>query len=198
MLKGVKRLAQKHHINPKALDVWLVAARDKYEKNSSDNIPDKEDAEKALAPIARMAKELDERLKALSPFIQYRLDDISLDDSALSNLSIDLPHIAGKASDVMKGWSKKKLPDTARNMAMLRITQAWSGLTDKPVIISNARNKKVSDNPTDPAPKYYNGKRYGEFLDFFTAACEIVGMENGADANVKRFIELRGRIKDLL
>jgi hypothetical protein len=99
----------------------------------------------------------------------------------------------------MKGWVKPKLKDTARNMAMLRIAKAWKQLTRKPATYSTAAKKISSDNPDDPAPRYYNGNRYGEFLDFFTAACGLIGIAGKSpDADVGHFIELKGDHPDQL
>ena len=216
MLKGVKLLAQQHKMDPKALDDRLAAARNEYKKNMQRNtgIPRKKDVKKALEPIAKQAMELHQRLNNLDNLIQQGLDylpqhdlsaidkrlgAISLEgtDSILSNLSIELPHIADRASDVINGWHMKKLPDTARNMTILRITQAWKQLTNKPATYSTDTNKKSSDNPANHAPKYYNGNRRGEFLDFLTTACGIVGVKDRSDrpispsAAVRHFVKLK-------
>jgi len=217
MISGVKRLAQSYRMDAAVLDRRLQTAKDEYQRNTSKAIPEKEDVKTVLKPIAKQAKALHKGLNELNPLIsqaldyapplQYdlsvidkRLGAISLEgtDSILSNLSIELAYIADKESDVINGWQKKKFPDTARNMAILRIAQAWKHLTNKPATFKTAKNKKISDDPDNKPPKYYAGKRYGEFLDFFTKACEIAGLKEGADANVKRFIELKRTHRDLL
>jgi hypothetical protein len=69
-----------------------------------------------------------------------------------------------------------------------------TNLTGMPAIY-----KTVSDEQDDPAPKYFYGKWHGEFLDFFTIACNIVGVKDreglpiSANAAVNQFIKLKNR-----
>jgi len=201
MLRNTKRLANQHKIDAAALDEALQAAHDEHQKNQqfSDDLPHKKDVEKELNKIAKLAVKLNKSINNLHPLILQDLDcQPDGEDSVLSDLSVDLTFLVASAKETTRLWKMPNRSPPARNMAILRITQAWKRLTNKPATYSTARNKKVSDNPDHQPPKYYYGKRYGEFLDFFTEACEIVGLEEGADANVKHFVKLKGKNPDLL
>jgi hypothetical protein len=125
-------------------------------------------------------------------------------DSLLGNLSIELTYLHMKAHEVMDGWDKGRMKDTARNMVILRVAQAWKQLTNKPATYSSPKNKNTGEDPDNPPPKYYSGKRYGPFLDFLTAACDLIGVEKKegelytADAIVSHFVKLKGKHKGLL
>jgi hypothetical protein len=68
----------------------------------------------------------------------------------------------------------------------------------------HATCKTVSDTPDDSAAKYFSGKWYGEFPEFLTQACDIVGVKDregqsiSADAAVEQFVELKRRNLTLL
>lgn len=185
-----------------ALDEHLKTVRAEYQKNmkSSADIQRKKDAKAALEPIARQAQELHDRLKNLPLPINRNLDYWPVgEDSLLGNLSIELPFLADRATEVMQGWKKKKSRDTATIVAIMHIAQAWRRLTGMRATYKTAPDKGDEINQDAPAPKYYSGKRYGEFLDFLTTACEIVGLQDKggqpipADAVVKHFIDLNER-----
>jgi len=197
MLSGVKRLAKRYNMDAAALDGWLAAARDEYKRNTKhrENISRKKEVRASLEPIARQAKELQDSLNNLPLPIQHSLDYWPVgEDSLLGNLSIELPFLADRATEVAQAWKKKKYKDNSTNIAILRITRAWRRLTGIP-----ATFKTSSDKLDDLATKYCNGKWHGEFLDFFTIACDIVGIKDReglpipADAAVKQFIELKQR-----
>jgi hypothetical protein len=197
MLQGVKRLAKHYSIDATALDGWLTAVRDEYKRNTeySANISRKKEVRNSLGPIARQAKKLQDSLNNLPLPIQQSLNYWPVgEDSLLGNLSIELPFLADRATEVAQGWKKKKYRDNSTDIAILRIARAWRRLTGMPATCKNA-----SDEPNDLAPKYFNGNWYGEFLDFFTIACDIVGVKDkkglpiSADVAVKQFIELKQR-----
>jgi hypothetical protein len=202
MLPGVKRLAKRHKMDAAALDRWLDTARNEYRQNTkrSADVARKKDVRASLEPIARQAKELQDSIDKLPLPVQQGLNYWPVgEDSLLGNLSIELPFLADRATEVMQGWKKKKPEDTATNIAIMRITQAWRRLTGIP-----ATYKTVSKTPDDPAPEYYSGKWCGEFLEFLTRACDIVGVKDregqpiSADAAVKQFVELKRRNLTLL
>lgn len=218
--RDVMGLAQHYKMDAVALNTMLEAARDEYQRNTqrTADIPGYTDVRTALEPIADHAKGLLENLRKLDRMIYRSLDNLDGEDSPLGDLELGLLYLVkdaefipdvdedgkefhhvnfmdgGKINEVLNGWVKgKKYKDTARNMAMMRIAQAWKRLTNKPATYATARNKISSDNPDNPAPEYYNGNRYGDFLDFFTKACEITGIENNSDAAVGNLVRLKNR-----
>ena len=202
MLPGVKRLAKRYDMDAAALDGWLNSVRDEYKRNTKRraDIPRKKHVRTSLESIAQQAKKLQDKLSNLPLPIQQSLDYWPVGEaSLLGNLSIELPFLADRATEVMQGWKKKKFKDTAPDIAILQISQAWKRLTGMRATYNTAINKKVRDNPDGPALKYYSGKLYGEFLDFLIIGCDIVGVEDGegrpisADAAVEQFIELKRR-----
>ena len=197
MLPGVKRLAKRYNLDAEALNGWLEAARDEYKRNRKyrSNISRKKEVRALLEPVARQAKELQVSLNNLPQSILHNLDYWPVgEDSLLGNLSIELPFLADRATEVAQAWKKKKYKDNSTNIAILRITRAWRRLTGMPATFTTG-----SDKPDDLATKYCDGKWHGEFLDFFTIACDIVGIKDReglpipADAAVKQFIELKQR-----
>lgn len=206
MLPRVNTLARHHNMDAAALDGWLEAARAEYQQNmkGSTDKPRKKHVRAALEPIVRQAMELQDRLNNLPLPIKQSLDYWPVgEDSLLGNLSVELPFLADRAAEVIQVWKKKQSRDTISNIAIMRIAQAWRRLTGMPATYNSARTVKVSDNPDDPAPKYYGGEWYGEFLDFLTIACDIVGVKDredlpvSADAAVKQFVELQRRNLDM-
>jgi hypothetical protein len=195
MLPGVKKLAKRHSIDATALDGWLKAARDEYMRNTeySANISRKKEVRSSLEPIAQQAEKLQHSLDKLPLPIQQSLNYWPVgEDSLLGNLSIELPFLADRATEVAQKWKKKKYKDNSTRVAIMRIARAWRRLTGMP-----AACKTVDDKPDDLAPKYFNGKWHGEFLDFFTTACDIIGVKDtkgrpiSADVAVKQFIALK-------
>ena len=95
------------------------------------------------------------------------------------------PFIAERALVTMERWRKPKFPDTARNMAMLRIAKVYGRLTNKGTGFSTDRNEN------NPERKHYSSLRSGDLLDFFTKACEITGIEKNANAAVRNLVKLK-------
>lgn len=127
MLTGVQRLAKHHKIDAAALDGWLKTVRDEYLQNTkrSADIPCKKEIRASLEPIARQAKVLQDSLDNLPLPIKQHLNYWPVGESSLlGNLSIELPFLANRATDVMQGLKKKKSKDIASNIAVMQVAQA--------------------------------------------------------------------------
>ena len=194
MLPGVKKLARRFNMNAASLDGWLTAARDEYIRNSEykANISRKKEVRALLEPVAQQARELQDRLNNLPPPVQQSLNYWPVgEDTLLGNLSLELPFLADRATEVAQAWKKKKYKDNSANIAIMRIVRAWRRLTGMPATCND-----INDKPDDTVAKYCNDKWHGEFLDFFTTACDIVGVKDregqpiSADAAVEQFVEL--------
>ena len=200
MLPGVKKLAKRHSVDATALDKWLNAARDEYRQNRKHSAKSarKKDVRISLEPIIQQATELQHGLENLTPQIQQSLDYWPVgEDSLLGNLKLELPFLADRATEVTREWKKNKPKNAANNTAIMRIAQAWRRLTGMPASYKKVRDRSPDTPPDDPEQKYYSGELYGEFLDFYTTACDIVGMKDregqpiSPDVAVEQFIEFQ-------
>ena len=106
MFPGVQILAKRHKMDAAALDGWLRTVRDEYQKNTKRNadIPRKKYVRVLLEPIAQQAKVLQDSLNNLPTPIKQSLNYWPVgEDSLLGNLSIELPFITDRATEVMQG-----------------------------------------------------------------------------------------------